>query len=71
MREQGCGTDLDRLLGGNLDLKLHHIFGVCPVIELEPAEFFRSLLRDPPPSPLLTKLRDLLPPARVPSAPLP
>ena len=66
--EQGCGTDLGRLLSGRLDLKLRHIVDICRVIDLYPLEFFHIVFRDSEQrSPLLQRLEALLP-SRVPRA---
>ena len=60
--EQGCGTDLGRLLSGRLDLKLRHIFDICRVIDIYPLEFFHIVLRDSEQrSPLLQRLEAMIP----------
>jgi hypothetical protein len=66
--EQGCGTDLGRLLSGRLDLKLRHVVDICRVIDIYPLEFFHIVFRDSEQrSPLLQRLEALLP-RRVPRA---
>ncbi|HEV3076441.1 MAG TPA: hypothetical protein VHB47_18605 [Thermoanaerobaculia bacterium] len=66
--EQGCGTDLGRLLSGRLDLKLRHIVDICRVIDLYPLELFHIVFKDSEQrSPLLQRLEALLP-GRVPRA---
>jgi hypothetical protein len=42
--ESDCGTDLGRLLGGRLDLKMKHVLALCRVLELEPVEFVQIAL---------------------------
>jgi hypothetical protein len=66
--EQGCGTDLGRLLSGRLELKVTHVIAICRVIELEPLEFVQIALKPRPVqrSPLLRRLEALLPYAREP-----
>lgn len=60
--EQGCGTDLGRLLSGRLDLKLRHIVDICRVIGIFPLEFFQIVLKDSEQrSPLLQRLEALIP----------
>lgn len=61
-----CGTDLNRLLSGKLDLKMRHVLAICRVIELEPLEFVQISLKPCPTqrSPLLQRLEALLPHAR-------
>lgn len=60
--EQGCGTDLGRLLSGRLDLKLRHVVDICRVIDLYPLEFFHIVFKDSEQrSPLLQRLEALLP----------
>jgi hypothetical protein len=72
--EQGCGTDLGRLLSGRLDLKFRHIVDICRVIDMYPLEFFHIVFRDSEQrSPLLRRLEALLPgriqrPARAPES---
>jgi hypothetical protein len=48
LREGGTGTDLGRLLGGRLDLKVQHVLAICRVIDLEPWEFFQIALKPRP-----------------------
>lgn len=58
--DEGCGTDMGRLLSGRLDLKLRHILDICRVIELYPQEFFRIVFKDADRrSPLLQRLDTL------------
>ena len=45
--DEGCGTDLGRLLSGRLDLKLRHILDICRVIGLYPQEFSAQSSRNP------------------------
>src|SRR5260370_14092182 len=60
--EQGCGTDLGRLLSGRLDLKLRHIVDICRVIGIFPLEFFQIVFKDSEQrSPLLQRLEALIP----------
>jgi hypothetical protein len=60
--EQGCGTDLGRLLSGRLDLKLRHIVDICRVIGIYPLEFFHIVFKDSEQrSPLLQRLEALIP----------
>lgn len=60
--EQGCGTDLGRLLSGRLDLKLRHIVDICRVIGIYPLEFFHIVWKDSEQrSPLLQRLEALIP----------
>jgi hypothetical protein len=66
--DQGCGTDLGRLLSGRLDLKLRHIVDICRAIDVYPLEFFHIVFRDSEQrSPLLQRLEALIP-SRVPRA---
>lgn len=66
-----CGTDLNRLLSGKLDLKMRHVLAICRVIELEPLEFLQIALKPNPAqrSPLLRRLEALLPYEAHPPAP--
>ncbi len=62
----GCGTDLDRLLRGRLDLKFRHILDILYVIEVYPLEFFSMVCGRPRErSPLLGRLEAIVFPARV------
>jgi hypothetical protein len=64
--EEGCGTDLGRLLGGRLDLKLRHVLDICRVIEIHPLELFRIVWKEPEQrSPLLGRLEALIGPGRA------
>jgi len=45
--EEGTGTDLGRLLGGRLDLKLRHIVDISRVLGLHPLEFLAMALGEP------------------------
>jgi hypothetical protein len=64
--EQGCGTDLGRLLGGRLDLKLRHVLDICRVIGIYPLEFFHMVFKDSEQrSPLLQRLEALIVPGRT------
>src|ERR1700753_644656 len=63
----GSGTDVTRLLGGTLDLKLRHIVDILDVIEVHPLEFFQMTF--PPPetprrSPVLQMLEATLEPGK-------
>jgi hypothetical protein len=64
--EEGCGTDLGRLLSGRLDLKLRHILDICRVIGLYPQELFRIVFKEADQrSPLLQRLDVLTGPNRL------
>ncbi len=43
---EGNGTDLGRLLGGRLDLKLRHILDICHVIGIYPQELFHIVFKE-------------------------
>jgi hypothetical protein len=59
--EQGCGTDLGRLLSGRLDLKLRHVVDICRVLNLQPMEYFRIVFKEPEKrSPFLQRIEALL-----------
>ena len=59
--EQGCGTDLGRLLSGKLDLKLRHIVDICRVIDVFPLEVFQIVWKESERrSPLLRRLEALV-----------
>jgi transcriptional regulator with XRE-family HTH domain len=58
---QGKGY-LSQLLGGNVDLKLKHVFAILGVLEIEPDEFFVSLYEKSDP---LGAVRGLVARARV------
>jgi hypothetical protein len=65
--DEGCGTDLGRLLSGRLDLKLRHILDICRVIGLYPQELFRIVFKDTDQrSPLIQQLDALTGPNRLP-----
>lgn len=60
--EEGCGTDLGRLLSGRLDLKLRHVVDICRVIGIYPLEFFHIVFRDSEQrSPFLQRLEGMIP----------
>jgi hypothetical protein len=60
--EEGCGTDLGRLLSGRLDLKLRHVVDICRVIGIYPPEFFHIVFKDAEQrSPLLQRLEAMIP----------
>jgi hypothetical protein len=64
--EEGCGTDMGRLLSGRLDLKLRHVLDICRVIGVHPLEFFHMVWKEPEQrSPLLQRLETLIGPSRV------
>lgn len=55
--EQGCGTDLGRLLSGRLGLRVRHVLDICRVIELYPQELFHIVFKERAErSPLLERL---------------
>lgn len=63
--EQGWGTDLGRLLGGRLDLKVAHVVAICRVLELHPLEFFGMVFGEGKErSPFLQRIEALLGPLR-------
>jgi hypothetical protein len=64
--EQGCGTDLGRLLSGRLDLKLRHILDICRVIDIYPLDFFRIVFKETGQrSPLLQRLDAVIHPGKA------
>ncbi len=64
--EEGCGTDLGRLLAGRLDLKVRHVLDLVRVLGLHPLEFFRMVFCEPEQrSPFLQRLDALLAPGRA------
>jgi hypothetical protein len=70
--DQESGTDVSRLLGGGLDLKLRNILDVLEVIEVHPHEFFQMVFpppADPRPSPVLQLLESTLAPGKKPATP--
>lgn len=69
LAEQGCGLDLNRLLGGKFALKLHQILDIIRVLDIHPLEFFRLIFREPERrSPLLERVQALFASGRPPSA---
>jgi hypothetical protein len=69
LAEQGCGLDLNRLLGGKAALKLHQVLDVLRVLDVHPWELFRLTFKEPERrSPLLERVQALFAPARPPSA---
>jgi hypothetical protein len=55
--EQGCGTDLGRLLSGRVGLRVRHVLDICRVIELYPQELFHIIFKESAErSPLLERL---------------
>lgn len=64
--EQGCGTDLGRLLSGRQDLKIHHLLAICHVVGIYPLEFFRMVFKEAEErSPFLQRLDGLVGPGRI------
>lgn len=71
---QGHGLDVNRMLAGRFDLKLHQLLDVLGVLEIHPVEFFRLVFREPTQqSAILQRMREIFgavrPAAAVASAP--
>ena len=63
---EDAGTDLGRLLGGRLDLKLRHILDISRVLGLHPVELLAMALGEPRErSPFLRRLDALIAPVSV------
>jgi len=60
LAREGCGLDLNRLLGGKFELKLHQVLDVIRVLDIHPLEFFRLVFKEPERrNPLLEKMQTL------------
>jgi len=57
---QGSGVDLNRLLTGKFELKLFQLFDVLQVLDIQPLEFFRLILKEPEQrNPLIERMQAL------------
>jgi hypothetical protein len=66
---QGCGLDLDRLLAGKFELKLHQVLDVIRVLDIHPLEFFRLIFKEPEQrNALIEKMQALFASVRPPAA---
>jgi|ERR1700674_2152071 len=70
LARQGSGLDVSRLLGGQLELKLHQVLDILRVLEIHPVEFFRLIFKEPElRSPLLERLQGLFAAEKPPAGP--
>ncbi len=64
------GTDVTRLLSGDLDLKIRHVLDICGVLGLHPGEFFSiTYPRPSEPTAFLLKVRAVFHSIRATSPP--
>ena len=60
LASQGSGVDLNRLLTGKFELKLFQLFDVLQVLDIQPLEFFRLILKEPEQrNPLIERMQAL------------
>jgi hypothetical protein len=57
---EGHGLDVNRMLAGRFDLKLHQLLDVLGVLEIHPVEFFRLVFKEPAKqSAILLRMREI------------
>jgi hypothetical protein len=69
---QGHGLDVNRMLAGRFELKLHQLLDVLDVLEIHPVEFFRLVFKDPlKQSAILLRMREIFGAVRPAATPAP
>jgi hypothetical protein len=64
LAKQGCGLDLNRMLNGKFEIRIHQILDLIRVLDIQPMQFFRLVFKETErSSPLLEKIQDLFAPA--------
>jgi hypothetical protein len=70
LASRGHGFDVSRMLSGRFELRLDQALDVLLVLEIDPAEFFRLVFKEPPRrSPLLERMREIFGAVRPPAVP--
>jgi len=60
LARQGQGFDMNRMLTGRFETKLHQILDVLGVLEIHPVEFFRLVFKEPTKqSAILLRMREI------------
>ena len=60
LTRQGHGFDINRMLTGRFETKLHQILDVLGVLEIHPVEFFRLVFKEPTKqSAILLRMREI------------
>jgi len=60
LTRQGHGFDINRMLTGRFETKLHQILDVLGVLEIHPVEFFRLVFKEPAKqSAILLRMREI------------
>jgi hypothetical protein len=69
LARQGHGFDMNRMLTGRFETKLHQVLDVLGVLEIHPVEFFRLVFKEPTKqSPILLRMREIFGAVRTPAA---
>jgi hypothetical protein len=69
LAREGRGMDLNRLLSGKFELKLHQVLDVIRVLDIHPLEFFRLIFKEPERrNPLLERMQALFASVKSPAA---